>query len=110
VPQIMAAADLLVHPARAEASGIVIVEAIVNGLPIIASEICGFSSHIRYAGAGIVLPEPFTSPALIDALRRAAEPRTRATWSANAASYGADPDIYSGIDRALEAILKGRLN
>jgi len=106
VPHVMAAVDLLVHPARAEASGIVIVEAIVNGLPIIATEICGFSSHIRRADAGIVIPEPFTTSALIDALGRAAEPLARAAWSANGASYGTDPELYSGIDRALEAIVK----
>jgi UDP-glucose:(heptosyl)LPS alpha-1,3-glucosyltransferase len=106
VPKLMAAADLLVHPARTEASGAVIVEAIVNGLPVIATEICGFSSHIQRADAGIVIPEPFMNQALIDALRCAAEPDTRATWSENGASYGTDPELYSGIDRALQAIVK----
>jgi UDP-glucose:(heptosyl)LPS alpha-1,3-glucosyltransferase len=106
----MAAADLLVHPARVEAGGIVIVEAIVNGLPTIATALCGFSSHIRRADAGIVIPEPFTGHALIDALRRGTDRQARARWSANGVSYGADPELYAGIDRALEAIVKGRLN
>ena len=101
----MAAADLLVHPARAEASGIVIVEAIVNGLPVIATELCGFSSHIQQANAGLVIPEPFINQALIDTIRRAADPDIRAVWSANGASYGADAELYSGIDRALQAIV-----
>jgi UDP-glucose:(heptosyl)LPS alpha-1,3-glucosyltransferase len=106
VPQLMAAADLLVHPARAEASGIVIIEAIINGLPVIATEICGFSPHIQEAEAGIVLPEPYTAQALIEALRRSAEPHLRAAWSAKGVSYGADSELYAGIDRAVQAIVK----
>ena len=106
VPQLMAAADLLVHPARAEAGGIVIIEAIINGLPVVATELCGFSHHIQRAGAGIVITEPFTSRALVSALRRAAEPQVRDACSANGASYGRDPELYSGIHQALEAILK----
>jgi UDP-glucose:(heptosyl)LPS alpha-1,3-glucosyltransferase len=102
----MAAADLLVHPARTEAAGIVLLEAIINGLPVVATEICGFSSHIREAEAGIVIPEPFAIQALIDALRRAAEPRLRAAWSASGQSYGADPELYSGIERAVQAIVR----
>jgi UDP-glucose:(heptosyl)LPS alpha-1,3-glucosyltransferase len=113
VPKLMAAADLLVHPARAEASGVVIVEAIVNGLPVIATELCGFSSHIQRANAGLVIPEPFINQAepfinqaLIDTIRRAADPDIRAVWSANGASYGADAELYSGIHRALQAVTK----
>ena len=34
IPELMAAADLLVHPARTETTGTVILEAIVNGLPV----------------------------------------------------------------------------
>ena len=106
VPQLMAAADLLVHPAREEASGIVIIEAIINGLPVIATEICGFSSHIVLAEAGIVLSGPFNRQAFIDALRRSAEPSVRAVWSAKGVSYGGDPELYAGIDRAVQAIVE----
>jgi UDP-glucose:(heptosyl)LPS alpha-1,3-glucosyltransferase len=101
----MAAADLLVHPARTETTGTVILEAIINGLPGVVTEECGFSSHVRNADGGIVIPEPFTSRKLIDALQHATEPSRREAWSRNAAAYGADPQLYSGIDKALAVIV-----
>ena len=106
VPELMSAADVFVHPARTETGGIVILEAIINGLPVVTTEVCGFACHLRSAEAGIVLREPFTIPRLVDALRRAIEPSRRETWSRNAACYGNDPKLYSGIDRALQAILE----
>jgi UDP-glucose:(heptosyl)LPS alpha-1,3-glucosyltransferase len=106
VPELMAAADVFVHPARTETAGIVIIESIINGLPVATTEVCGFSSHVRTAQAGMVIPEPFTAPKLIDALRRATDPSRSKAWSANSISYGTDPQLYRGLDRALQAILE----
>lgn len=42
--------DLLLHPARSEAAGACLVEAIVAGVPVIATRECGFSHYIsRFA-------------------------------------------------------------
>jgi len=41
VPELMAAADLLVHPARQEPFGRVLLEAAVSGLPIVATDVGG---------------------------------------------------------------------
>jgi len=106
VPQLMAAADLLVHPARTETTGTVILEAVINGLPAVVTEECGFSSHVRNADGGIVIPAPFTSRKLIDALQRATELSRREAWSRNAAAHGANPELYSGIDKALAVIVE----
>jgi len=106
VSELMAAADVFVHPARTETAGIVILEALINGLPVVTTQVCGFSSHVRSAEAGMVIPEPFTILQLIDAFRHATDSSRRETWSVNAASYGADPQLYSGADRALRAILE----
>lgn len=59
VMDMMAAADFLIHPARAEAAGQVIVESLLVGRPAIVSGMCGYASEITNSGAGIVLPEPF---------------------------------------------------
>jgi UDP-glucose:(heptosyl)LPS alpha-1,3-glucosyltransferase len=106
IPELMAAADLFVHPARTETAGIVILEALINGLPVVTTQVCGFSSHVRSAEAGMVIPEPFTVLKLVDAVRHATDSSRRETWSVNAASYGADPRLYSGADRALQSILE----
>ena len=67
VPDLLNAADLMVHPARNEAAGSVLAEALVCGLPVICSGACGYASLVNEAG-GVVLPEPFTVSALRDAL------------------------------------------
>jgi UDP-glucose:(heptosyl)LPS alpha-1,3-glucosyltransferase len=106
VPELMAAADVYVHPARTETGGIAILEALVNGVPVITTEVCGFSTHVKSADAGMVIPEPFAVSVLAYALRCATEPSRKEAWSANAARYGKNPELYSGIDRALQAILE----
>lgn len=59
VPALLQAADLLVHPARSEPGGAVLLEALVAGRPVLASAACGYSEYVRRSGAGDVTPEPF---------------------------------------------------
>ncbi len=59
IPGFLFAADLLLHPARSEAAGMVLVEAIVAGLPVMASAVCGYAHYVEDSGCGELLPEPF---------------------------------------------------
>jgi UDP-glucose:(heptosyl)LPS alpha-1,3-glucosyltransferase len=104
IPQLMAAADLLVHPARFETTGTVILEAIVNGLPVVATEACGYAEHIRAANAGTVVAEPFDPRLFIAALQGARDMGRRNVWSRNAVRYGDHPELFSGLGRAAEII------
>lgn len=104
VPALMAACDLLVHPSRLDITGTVILEATVNGLPVVTTALCGYAPHVVAADAGIVVPEPFVQHAFAAALEQANDPARRARWSANAAGYGASHDLYSGLDRAADAV------
>lgn len=104
IPALMAASDLLVHPSRLDITGTVILEAMVNGLPVITTALCGYAPHVAAADAGIVIPEPFVQRAFASALEQANDPVRSARWSANAAAYGAAHDLYSGLDRAADAI------
>jgi len=110
IPQLMAAADLLVHPARYDTTGTVILEAVVNGLPVVTTDICGYATHVRTADAGVVTSEPFQQSALVEALGRAQSAEQRAAWSKNGIAYGAGADLYSGLDRAAEIIVADRLS
>ncbi len=67
VPYLLTAADLMVHPARNEATGTVLAEAAVCALPVICSGACGYAPLVKEAG-GIVIDEPFAVSALRDAL------------------------------------------
>lgn len=63
------AADLMLHPARSEGAGSVLVEAVANGLPVICTSLCGFAPIIAPAG-NPVLKDPFDQKELDLALAK----------------------------------------
>ncbi len=103
---VFAAADLLVHPSRADVTGTVILEAMAAGLAVITTAVCGYGEHVTAADAGVVLPEPFSAAALAAAV--AATPERRAAWSANALAYTRRDTLFTGIERAAELIMAAR--
>jgi UDP-glucose:(heptosyl)LPS alpha-1,3-glucosyltransferase len=105
IPDLMAAADLLVHPARHDTTGTVILEAVVNGLPVVTTAACGYARHVAEAGAGVVIAEPFRMKALTAALRMAEDAALRSRWSAAAEQYSVQPSLYEGRTRAAEIIM-----
>ena len=105
IAEVMAAADLLVHPARRDTTGTVILEAVVNGLPVVTTSVCGYAEHVVAAEAGIVIDEPFRSRAFAAALSAAEDAARRSRWSASAEHYGAQSFLYDGRTRAAEMIL-----
>jgi UDP-glucose:(heptosyl)LPS alpha-1,3-glucosyltransferase len=104
IPELMAAADVLVHPARLDITGGVILEAIINGLPVVTTEVCGFAEHATAADAGIVLSEPFSDAALLQALSRIADPEIARRFSANGMRYGERDELYAGLEHAARLI------
>jgi UDP-glucose:(heptosyl)LPS alpha-1,3-glucosyltransferase len=104
IPEIMAVADILVHPARLEVAGLVILEALANGLPVVASAVCGFAHHVQAAGAGIVTPEPFGEAAFDRALNLASDAAIRERWSVAARAYCREHDFARGHEAAAEVI------
>jgi UDP-glucose:(heptosyl)LPS alpha-1,3-glucosyltransferase len=95
MPQLLLAADVLVHPARAEAAGIILLEAVVAGLPVITTEVCGYAHHIAAANAGVVLAEPFVQAALDRALASSLVPGNQQQWQQAALAYAHTRDLYS---------------
>ena len=104
IPEFMAAADLLVHPARLDVTGQVLLESIVNGLPVIASGCCGFAGLIREAKAGIVLPEPFRQAALEAAVTSLQDPAAAELFSRNGIEYGRNMAPRDGLAIAADVI------
>ncbi len=70
VMQLVCGADFMIHPARMEAAGQVIVEAMLGGIPAIVSDSCGYADEIEKSAAGIVLSEPFDQQELERAIAR----------------------------------------
>ena len=104
IPALMAAADLLVHPARQETTGQVILEALALGLPVVTTAVCGFAEHVARADAGVVLPPRFDADRLAAALASAGDAALRARWSQRAIAYVAAHDVTGGFEQAAEFI------
>lgn len=95
IPDLLLAADILVHPALDEAAGIVLIEALVAGLPVIVTDVCGYASHIASAGAGEVLVSPFDQKELDRAVLRSLDKATRSAYSEAGLDYAEREDLYS---------------
>ena len=62
--------DMLLHPARFENTGTVLLEAALSGLYVITTSACGYADHIKAMGCGEILDEPFQQNALNEAVMR----------------------------------------
>ncbi len=107
IPRFLLGADLLVHPAYNENTGTVLLEALVAGLPVLCSAVCGYAHYIDEAAGGRVIPEPFAQATLDGFLQEMLVDRAqRAVWQRNALAWAESADIYSNAERAAEIILK----
>lgn len=106
IPDVLQAADLMVHPAVMESGGLVLIEAIIAGLPVIASGVCGFSPYITVADAGCVLAEPFCQETLNQAVLAALkDDQQRLRWSQNGVAFGREQtDLYDMPRHAVKLI------
>ena len=104
IPRFLQGADLLLHPARHENTGTVLVEALVAGLPVLTTATCGYAFHVEHARAGRVVPSPFQQSVLNRTLHEMLCSEQRETWSANGIAYGQQQDLYSLHEKAADYI------
>ncbi|MEM6580002.1 MAG: glycosyltransferase family 4 protein [Pseudomonadota bacterium] len=104
VPNLMQAADILVHPARTEAAGIVLLEALVVGLPAVVTDVCGYASYVETAAGGKVLPSPFKLTALYAALSELVDAGARKAHAMAALEFTKQTDLFSMHNRAADLI------
>jgi len=96
VPLFLAGADFVLQPSRTENTGNPIVEAIVAGIPVMATESCGYAFHVEYADAGILIPDsPFSQKRMNDILEEMITSQNREMWRKNALSYAETTDLYN---------------
>lgn len=106
IAELMAAADLLIHPAYQEAAGIVLIEAIAAGLPVITTEICGYAPYIKHADCGIVINEPYRQKNLNNALATSLANKSLLNkWAKSARHFADTQDLYSLPEKAADIIL-----
>ena len=95
IPDLLLTADTLVHPALDEAGGIVLLEALVAGLPVVVTDVCGYAHHIASAASGIVLSSPFEQTRLDQAVHRMLDGYYRGQCRERGLEYAARADLYS---------------
>jgi UDP-glucose:(heptosyl)LPS alpha-1,3-glucosyltransferase len=109
VPRFLLGADLLVHPAYNENTGTVLLEALVAGLPVLVTDVCGYAHYIVEADAGRVVASPFEqgrfNRLLVEMLE---DDPARQRWSRNGLAFAATADLYSMPQRAADVILAER--
>ena len=98
IRRLLCGADLMIHPARAESAGSVLIEALASGVPVISSDICGYNSFIRTAAAGMFFPEPFELAGGVKILQNALE--TLPELRSNAITYAGNNIIRENFQRA----------
>lgn len=107
IPELLWVSDVLCHPAYAENTGTVLIEAMVAGLPVLTTDVCGYASHVKEAQGGIVLSTPFDAKRCaegLSALLNHPEP-----WRSQGIQYGLTADLYSMVETAqilIETLVK----
>ena len=94
IPRFLAGADLLLHPAYHENTGTVLIEAMGAGLPVLATDTCGYASHVEHAQAGQIIPSPFHQENHNAMLKDMLVSAKRDRWSTNGKHYIQNTDVY----------------
>ena len=104
IPAIMMQSTLLIHPARMEAAGMVLTEALTHHLPTLCTELCGYASHTIAAGCLHLSNKPNIdeiATKVMDSLAR------RETIIPKIKAWCSEPGRYETADLMLAKIARG---
>jgi UDP-glucose:(heptosyl)LPS alpha-1,3-glucosyltransferase len=104
IPRFLQGADLLIHPAYAENTGTVLIEAMAAGLPVLTTDVCGYAVHVSRAGAGCVLPSPFDQRELNSRLVEMLTSEARDSWREKGMRYAKSLSTRSRAEVAADVI------
>jgi UDP-glucose:(heptosyl)LPS alpha-1,3-glucosyltransferase len=104
IPRFLQGADLLMHPAYAENTGTVLIEAMAAGLPVLTTDVCGYAIHVSRAGAGCVLPSPFDQRELNSRLVEMLTSEARDSWREKGMRYAKSLSSRSRAEVAADVI------
>ncbi|AZO06732.1 glycosyltransferase family 4 protein [Mesorhizobium sp. M2A.F.Ca.ET.043.02.1.1] len=110
IPAVVVASDFMLHPARLENTGTVILEALANGLPVIASAACGYAKYVEASGAGLVVANHDDPEIWRQAVRKAGDTAVRVQWHQAALAYGSSNPLTGGLEAACDLIESLRRN
>ncbi len=105
VGALLHAADVLLHPARKELAGNVILEAMLCGVPVVVSDHCGYAHYVADWNMGELIPVNAT-PFAIAQLAAATLAVDPAIWHERAESFAQTSDVFSRPAVAVAALEK----
>lgn len=103
VPHWLWSADLLLHPAYAENTGTVLLEAAIAGLPVLTTRACGYSPYIEQAGMGRVMADDIRPADLANAAQALLD-ADREHWREKGRAFSRAGDIYDLVEHAVLAL------
>ncbi len=103
VPVFLQGADMLLHPSYAENTGGVILEAVVAGLPVLVTDVCGYAHYVAEAEAGELILSPFSQDDLDNKLEQMLL-ADKNIWRENAIKFSKHADIYDMPKKAADVI------
>lgn len=103
VAQLLWAADALVHLAYSENTGTVLLEGMVAGLPVIATDVCGYAHYIVDNAMGCVLGGTVAPNQVAEAMARVLS-ESGAVWRERSRTFAAKADIFSMPQHAADLI------
>ncbi|WP_306533206.1 glycosyltransferase family 4 protein [Geobacter sp.] len=104
VPRFLFGADLLLQPSYYENTGTAIVEAIVAGLPVLATANCGYAHYVTESNAGLLAPEPFVQEQFNELLLQMLTSSGREAWRRSALDFASRADLFSLPEKAADII------
>ena len=108
IPRFLQGTDVMVHPAYMESGGIVLLEALVAGLPVLATDVCGFAPYVEQSRGGVLVTSPFSQEQLNQELAHfVADSQFRRTCSMNGVAFGQTADLYGMAEEAANLIEAG---
>lgn len=105
VGDLLHSADLLLHPARKELAGNVLLEAMLCGVPVVASAHCGYAHYIAEQQMGELIPAN-TSPIAIAELVASTLTVNANVWRTRGELFAQTSDVFSRPEVAVAALEK----
>ena len=102
--ELMSSADLLVHPAKLELAGKVLLEALVNHLPVLTTAICGCAYYVEESQGGKVLPEPFSQVQFTTMLESMLKPSVLKHYKEKLFEYQINEGVYQSHQHLVDCI------
>lgn len=70
IPNVLKESSLLIHPARMENTGLILLEAMAASIPVLTTDVCGYSNFVEKDKNSMVLRSPFDQTLLNRMLKK----------------------------------------